>query len=81
MTEGLAEAKKRRSAELTAKLDEPKREFRNPDNLNVLHAPIEDKDWFKLKNGEEWQARQGYSGRGWSLVREGSLHPEARNFE
>ena len=60
---------------------EPKREFRNPDNLNVLHAPIEDKDWFKLKNGEEWQARQGYSGRGWSLVRNGNLHPEARNFD
>ena len=64
-----------------AKPAEPAKTFRNPDTLNVLHAPIEDKDWFKLKNGEEWQARQGYSGRGWSLVRNGNLHPEARNFE
>jgi hypothetical protein len=85
LNEGLAEAKKRRSASLGAapsnSADTEKREFRNPDTLNVLHNPIEDKDWFKLKNGEEWQARQGYSGRGWSLVRNGNLHPEARNFE
>ncbi len=59
----------------------PAKHFRNPDGLNVLRAPIEDGDWFKLKNGDEWQARQGYSGRGWSLVRNGQLHPEARNYE
>ena len=56
------------------------REFRDPDKLNALVNPILDGDWFKLGN-EEWQARNGYSGRGWSLVKDRALHPQVRNFD
>lgn len=69
------------SASETALPADSQRVFRDSQGLNALRAPIEDKDWFKLQDGQEWQARQGYSGRGWSLVRDGQLHPEARNLE
>lgn len=58
----------------------PVHEFRDPDTLNALVNPILDGDWFKL-GAEEWQVRNGYSGRGWSLVKDRSLHPVVRNLD
>lgn len=58
----------------------PGREFRDSDKLNALVNPILDGDWFKL-GAEEWQARNGYSGRGWSLVKDRALHPKVRNLD
>lgn len=68
------------AAEPVASLSAPAREFRDPDTLNALVNPILDGDWFKL-GAEEWQARNGYSGRGWSLVKDRSLHPVVRNLD
>lgn len=57
------------------------RHFRNVDALNPLTAPVEDGDWFRI-GGQEWQARNGYTGRGWSLIdADKKTHPTINNIE
>ena len=55
--------------------------LREPESLNVIRNPVEHGDWFKLQSGDHWQAMQGYSGRGWSLVKDKQLHPVVRNID
>lgn len=55
--------------------------FRSIDALNPLTAPVEEGDWFRI-GGKEWQARNGYTGRGWSLIdADKKTHPTIHNIE
>lgn len=60
---------------------EPAAQVRSPDSINVLRAPVEHGDVIKLANGEEWTAKNGYTGMGWSLVKDGKTHPMATNMD
>lgn len=57
------------------------RTFRDIDTLNALTKPIEHEDWIKFADGSEWQAKQGYTARGWTLVRDGRAHPTIQGIE
>lgn len=57
--------------------------YRDIDTLNALTAPIENNDRVRFADGSEWKAVNGFSGRGWTLVRTRDLqgHPKAREIE
>ena len=57
------------------------RNFRNIDALNPLTAPVEDGNWFNI-GGKDWQARNGYTGRGWALIdADKKTHPTINNID
>lgn len=69
ISETLVRLQREKAQKPTGGMQEPNRVYRSVDGLNALTAPVEHGDWFKLPDGN-WQARQGYIGTGWTLVKD-----------